>query len=167
MSYLRLFKVTSDFALGFQTLNQALENNRALYEQLDAKHSVGNTAFGSPDPFLGPGKHDDFRVARTVADFAIDTTTPVPSALSKVSGPMILGAVTYIVDGLWKISMTSPRLFGAIASVRATATADRWAQCRVYQDTQGPYVLVSTWDVGSAALANYDFSLVIWAQGVS
>jgi hypothetical protein len=167
MSYVKLFKVTSDFALGYQTLNQGLTNNLVMYQQLDEKHSVGNLTFGSPDPFLGPGKHDDFLVARTAAHFEIDATGPTPRALTHVSGPMVFGAPEYLDDGKWKIYITTPRLFGVATSVRSDATSDYRAQSRVFMDLSGPYVIVTTWDVALASRLNLDFSLVVWAESVA
>lgn len=167
MSYVKLPKGVSDYAVGYQSVNQALDNNRALFDQFDAKHSlgVGGGAYG--DPFLSPGKHDDLVIARTVADFYVDTTGTTPVAYTVISGPMIFEAPEYLAAGKWKILITTPRLFGAAATIKATSLVDRYAQCRVYQDLAAPYLIVTTWDVGSGVLGNYNFSLALWAEGVA
>jgi hypothetical protein len=167
VSYQKLFKVTSDFALGLQTLNQALDNNRALYQQFDAKHSTGLSGAAFGDPFLGPGKHDDFLVARTVADYEIDESGTTPRALQLVGGALIFDSPEWITDGVWKIYITTPQLFGAVATVRHNATGDYSATARVVFDTQGPFVVVNTWDISSPTRINIGFSLVVWAQAVA
>lgn len=167
MSYVKLPKGVSDYAVGYQSVNQMLDNNRALFDQFDAKHSVGVGGVNFGDPFMSPGKHDDILVARTVADFAVDTTGPTVSAYNLVSGPMIFEPPEYLADGKWKVLITTPRLFGAIATIKETSMVDRYAQARVFMDLSGPYIIVTTWNVGTGALDNYDFSLCIWAEGVA
>ena len=167
MSYVKLPKGVSDYAVGYQSVNQALDNNRALYDQLDAKHSlgVGGGAYG--DPFLEPGQHDDTLVARTAADFVVDATGAVVISYAQLGGILINGAPQYVADGKWKVYVTTPRLLGAVATVKDTSLVDRYAQCRISSDTDGTFVMVTTWDVSGGVLVNVDFSLVIWSDGVA
>jgi len=167
MSYVKLPKGVSDYAVGYQSVNQALDNNAALYEQVDARHStgVGGAAYG--DPFLAPGQHDDILVARTVADVFVDATGAAVLSYLLLNGPIINGAPQYVADGKWKIYVSTPQLVGAVATIKETSLVDRYAQCRVSNDTNGPYVMVTTWDVASGTLVNVDFSLALWSDGVA
>lgn len=167
MSYVKLHKVVSDFAVGVQSVNQALENNRSIFSQLDYKHSLGAGGLAAGDPFLGHGKHDDLMVARTVADFTIDTSTTTPRAYPLVSGLLVFEEPEFIDAGTWRVWITTPRLFGAVAQVKATGTADRYACARVYMSASGPFVVVSTWNIAGAAKENFDFSLVLWTRSVA
>lgn len=166
MSYLKLFKTCSDHAVGEQCVNQALDNNRALYfDQFDPRHSIGidGKTFGRNE-FLVPGRHDDVLVARTVADFAIDATSDV---LALVNGPMFAGA-SRLKAGQWKIFLNTSQVFSAAATIKgATAGVARYATCFVSFDSTGPFVTVSTWNASGGVLADYDFSLAIWAVSAS
>jgi hypothetical protein len=171
VSYSKLFKVCQDFALGFQTVNQALDNNAALYSQFDAKHSVGvagiNTG-GFSNPFRVLGRHDDPLVARTTARFLVDTTTPTPTARAVVSGPMLnLSSPIYLGAGKWRLYVYTPQLFGVIAQSEATTSIDRKTTCLVeFNPSTGPSVSVGTWGIsaGSWVGQNFDFSLTLWAN---
>jgi hypothetical protein len=169
VSYVKSFKVVSDFALGFQTLNQALENNRALLEQVDAKHATGRTAWSSSDTYLENGRHDDPLVARTSADFEVDTTGTVIVARTLIRGPMIQSAPVNTALGQWKFVISTPQFFGAVACAKGVNPgAGMYATCFCDFSTTGPHtVTVTTWNVASGLPAFYDFSLVVWAEGVS
>lgn len=170
MSYLKLPKTTSDHAVGLQSLNQAIDNNEALLTAFDAKHSIGvggNSPYGAPTRAIG--RHDDPLIARTVADFYVDTSVQTPVLTMRVGGP-VFGALRYlrIATGQWRIYIATAQLFGAVALTKASATVDYKANCYIsYDPTTGPAVTVSTWDINSGAvpsLEDLNFSLVIWTQ---
>ncbi len=167
MSYLKLPKTTMDHAVGFQSINQAIDNNDALFSQFDFRHSVGvggNSPFGFPTRALG--RHDDILIARTVADFAIDTARADPVLVPYVSGP-VLGALNYVrlAVGQWRIFIASAQLVGVVGLMKSTGSVDYKANCLMsYDPSTGPAVTVSTWDVASAMTVDLPFSLVIWTQ---
>lgn len=167
--YVKGFKTCSDHAVGLQCVNRALDNNQALFEQLDKRHSVGNRSFGSADMFLGPGRHDDVLIARTVADFTIVAGPGGTNiAFSLLSGPLIFDAPQELATGQWRINITTPTIFNAIATIKgATAGIARYATCFVRSDANSPFVIVSTWNVAGGVLAQYDFSLALWSEGVA
>jgi len=167
MSYEKPFLTTSDHAVGLQCVNRALENTRAMYsDQFDPNHSTGINGLSYGDPFLALGQHDDPLVARTAADFAIDSTGLIAFAL--VSGPLVVGSVEFMKAGQWRVYVSTPRITSAYACVKgATAGAARYASCRTVADSSGPYVVVTTWNVAGGVLANYDFSLVLYAEAVA
>lgn len=167
MAYEKPFLTTSDHAVGLQCVNRALENNRALLrEQLDPGHAI--TSSVGVDAFLGLGKHDDPLIARTAADFQLDIGTLDTVAIALVSGPAIFGTPIRLAVGRWKIRVTTPQLVSAYASIKgASAGVARHAACVVSGDLSGPFVAVTTWNVAGGAPADYDFSLVIYAEGVA
>lgn len=164
MSYVKLFKVVSDFPLGFQTLNQGLDNNAALYAQLDLRHSVLGATTGPWNGMLEPGRHDDALIARTAADFYIDASTPTTWAFSLITGPMIYNSPTRLGVGQWKVYMNTSQIVGAVACVKGASSQARQATCLMQLASGRPYVIVSTWNMAAGALADYGFSLVVWSH---
>jgi len=169
MSYVKLPKVTSDYAVGFQSVNQARDNNTALLAQLDAKHSTGTNGQSPPGrPFEAVGRHDDIVIARTVAHFTVDALV-VPTRLRQlVSGPMLPVLVAQeLKTGQWQIFVSTPHVFWAHATPSASASVSRKANAYLTQSPdQGPSVIVTTWeqDAGSWTPSYFDFSLVFWAK---
>lgn len=168
MSYLKLFKTVSDHAVGMQCVNQALDNNFALYFTQFSPRHVREVEWVKPfgrNPFLVPGRHDDVLVARTIADFSINAT---PAAMVLVTGPMVLGAPVRMKVGQWKIFVNTPQLFSAVATIKGASVGNaRYATCFVDMNPGGAFVTVSTWNASGGVLADYDFSLALWAVGVS
>ena len=81
---------------------------------------------------------------------------------------MIFGAPVFVKTGQWNIAISTPRLFSAYAVIKgATAGVARYATCFAANALDGPYVTVSTWNAAGGVLANYDFSLVIYAEAVA
>lgn len=168
MSFVKLPKTCSDHAVGLDSVNQALANNRALYfDQLDPWHAAGVRS--AADRQLGPGRHDDILIARSVADFSIrDIFGLGVTAVAQVGGPFIVGFPTRLAAGQWRVYVTVPRIFSAAATIKGASTGvARYATCFVSTDVSGPFVTVSTWNATTGALADYDFSLSIWSEGVA
>lgn len=165
MAYEKPFLTTQDHAVGVQTINRALENNRALLEdQFDPGHSIGNGAFGSADPFLGPGRHDDPVISRTV----LDVTITGGVLRVNMSGPLIVFGVVRVATGQWQLRLSNRRLVSAFATIRGTSAGHaRTATC-IYTPLSttddgdaGPFLTVTTWHVVSSALEDADFTVVM------
>ena len=167
MSYLKLPKTTQDHCVGYQSVVQAVDNNAALLAAFDAKHSIGiggNSPQGQPTRAIG--RHDDILIARSVADFDVDTAPSTPVLVALLAGPNF-GALQYVRlgTGQWRIFLGTPQLFAVVALMKSTASVDRKANCFLSNSPSiGPFVTVSTWDVSTAALADLPFSLVVWTQ---
>lgn len=167
MSYLKLPTTTSDHCVGYQSVVQAINNNAALVDAFDSKHSIGiggNSPHGLPTFALG--RHDDILIARSVADFTVDTTLPTPRLSTLVSGA-IFGSLAYtrLAVGHWQIFLGTPQLFAAVALMRSTASSDRKATCYIATSpSTGPSVIVSTWNVATPALEDLPFSLAVWTE---
>lgn len=167
MSYLKLPTTTQDHAIGYQSVAQAVDNNAALASVFDAKHSTGVDGNSPPgQPTRAVGRHDDILIARSVADFAVDTSRPTPTLSAVVSGP-IFGFLSYarLATGQWQIFLATPQLYAAVALMKSTTSVDRKATCfRSTSITRGPSIIVSTWNVATPALEDLDFSLIVWTQ---
>lgn len=164
MSYVKLPKTTSDHAIGFQSVVQAVDNNAALVTAFDAAHSIGidgDSQYGFP--LRAVGRHDDILIARTVADFTVASST---LGLS-VGGPLFGSRLNYsrLGTGQWMIYLATNQLFGAVALMKSTASSDYKANCYAsYSPSTGPAVTVSTWNIATPALEDLPFSLVLWTQ---
>ena len=171
MSYLKLFKVTQDTPVGYQTVNQACANNTAMLELYDAQHGAGIGGYNTGqfvNPIESIGRHDDVRIARSVLYAYVDTSLPTPILVPRVAGP-IFGSFVFrrLAPGQWRIWVGVPYLVGATAMMKATATADYKATCYVsYDASTGPAITVTTWGVdgGSWTPLDLDFSLSVWAN---
>jgi hypothetical protein len=167
MSYLKLPTTTQDHCIGYQSVVQAINNNGAMVDAFDAKHSVGvggNSPYGQPTRAVG--RHDDAFIARSVAEFEVDTSLPTPALSAIVSGP-IFGSLAYtrLGTGQWQIFIATPQLYAAVALLKSSSSVDRKATCyRTTSLTQGPSIIVSTWNIATPALENLDFSLIVWTQ---
>lgn len=167
MSYLKLPKTTQDHAVGLQSVNQAVDNNAELLTVFDLKHAIGingNSPYGFP--LRAIGRHEDMLIARSVADFEVDTAPLTPRLVGRVLGP-VFGALffTRLAVGQWQIFINSPQLFAAVALSKSTASVDRKTTCfRTSTPSTGASLIVSTWNVATAALTDLPFSLVVWTQ---
>lgn len=167
MSYAKLPTTVQDHAIGFQSVNQATNNNSALFVQFRAKHSIGidgNSPYGQPTKAVG--RHDDILIARSVAELDVDTTLPTPALQVILLGPLFGPFVyTRLGTGQWQIFLSTAQLFGAVALLKSSSSVDRKATCyRASSPSVGPSIIVSTWDVATAARADLPFSIVVWTQ---
>ena len=172
MSYTKLYTVCQDHAVGIAQVNGANSNGEALKDFYGVRHGLGIGQFNPTNAVTGPivGKHNDLLIARTVADFFVDTTAASPELTPMLIGPLLGASFVYakMAVGQWRIFMATPRRFAAVALLKSTASVDRKATCyAVYDPLRGPGVIVTTWeqDAGSWAKTDLSFSLVIWAQG--
>lgn len=164
MSYLKLFTTVQDHAVGFQSVNQAIDNDDALNAAFDLSHSIGINGNSPPGyPTKAIGRHDDILIARTVANFTVDTTLAVPTLSAIVAGP-VFGSLYYtrLAAGQWQIFLATPQLFAAVALMTSTASVDRKATC--FRVGTIPSIIVSTWVVSTATLTDLPFQLQIWTQ---
>lgn len=168
MAYEKPFLTTSDHAVGLQCVNRAIENNRALLmDQFDPGHSLGLGGAARGDPFLSPGRHDDPLVVRSVALFSMDVGALDTVAITLIDGPLIFSGARRVAQGEFQIFLTTQEIVSAYALINgASAGVARHAACLVSNNTNAPYVTVSTWNVSGGAKADYDFSLVLYSEGV-
>jgi hypothetical protein len=172
MSYVKLFTTVSDHAVGIQSVNQAVDNAQALYDQFDLRHAAEAGALGGGDVFLQVGKHDDIRVSRTVIDFKLDAAASPMRLMQLLTGRIIGGTIVRQSAGVWKIPVTSDSMLGVVGTAKATAAGYRHVGCTVSREGGGPsfpdrtYITARTWNILTGAPEDFDFSLVIWAPSV-
>lgn len=163
MAYSKLFLTTQDHAIGFQSMNQAIDNNAALKDLYEAKHSLGvggNSPYGFP--LRSVGRHDDIVIARSVSRYGVDTSLAVP-ALTVLQPGSMPSFAQRMGTGQWRIFVSTPQLFGAVALMESSASIDRKASVYpAYDPATGPQVIVTT--RSAWAEADLPFSLIIWAQ---
>lgn len=164
---MKLPTTTQDHAVGLQSVVQAIDNNAALLSAFDTRHSIGvggNSPYGFP--LRAVGRHDDILIARSVAEFFVDTVPATPTITGRLAGPAFgTLRVDRMAVGQWKVYLATPQLYAAVAMLKSTASVDRKANCYVAGSTSaGPTVIVSTWNVATPALADLSFSLVVWTQ---
>lgn len=167
MTYSKLPKICQDYPLGFQDVNQAIDNNAAIRDLYDVRHGVLTSAPGagsSRNPWTLAGRHDDVHVQRTVALVTVSTSYGIASGSLTVSG----GAITAIAragTGQWTLAISGLATWWAIGQPHDTAASSRKVTCYRIQPTSGQHLLdVTTYalDAGSFAATDYDFSLAIW-----
>jgi len=171
VSYLKLFKMVADFALGFQSINQARDNGEAIKDLYAVRHAMGINGFNPPSGNVAAqriGKHNDILIARSVADFEVDTALATPVLVPRVAGPVFGNLFAQrMAAGQWRIFIATPRLFAAVALLKSTASVDRKANCYVaFDPNRGPSIIVTTWeqDIGTWTKADLPFSLAVWTQ---
>ena len=162
MSYTKLPTTVQDNAIGFQSVNQAINNNSALKDQFELRHLLqGGTYSGGA--FFREGRHNDALIARTVVRYTIDTTLPTIWAAKVMGGPLLdFGLPIRMGNGQWRINVRASQLVGAVALANASAVVDRKATCLVQSGPTQPSVVVSTWNVATALLEDFDFTLAIY-----
>lgn len=171
MSYSKLYTVVTDHAVGIAQVNGANDNGEAIKDFYGVRHGLGIGGFNPTGTIITEsivGKHNDLVIARTVADFDIDYNRIGPVLVPLVSGRMLgTGLVADRLDiGQWRIFLSTPRLFAAVALCKSTASVDRKGTCYVvYDPTRGPSVIVTTWERATTwEKTDLTFSLAIWAQ---
>lgn len=167
MSYEKPHLAVSDFAVGVQSVNRATDNNQALFDQFDANHSTGLRGGGPSDAFLQLGQHDDPLISRTVAQYIVDTALSTPALVAVTGGSMLHPTPPErLGTGQWRIYVSSPRFVSAKATPRSSAAVDRACSVRVVNDASGPHLIVTTWNIGAGAPADFDFDLAFWSEGL-
>lgn len=172
MSYTKLYTVVQDHAVGIAQVNGANDNGEAIKDFYGVRHGLGIGQFNPANAITGAivGKHNDLLISRTVAEFDVDATLASPELTPLLIGPLLGTNFVYakIQTGQWRIFMSTPRRFAAVALLKSTASVDRKATCfNVFDPQRGPSVIVTTWeqDTGTWVKADLSFSLVLWAQG--
>lgn len=163
MSYAKLHAVVSDFAVGLQSVNQAIDNNAAIFSQFNARHGTEYL----PSTFQQAGFHDDLLIARTVIRCTIDTTGVEPRLVTQLNGPLFPSAVGDAIRigvGRWRLRLRVTNLYAAVPMLESATATDRLVNCLLEGvGTAAPTIQVSTWNVAAAARADYAFMIGIWA----
>lgn len=167
MAYSKLPKLCQDYPLGFQDINQAIDNNAALRDLYDVRHGIlepGPGSAGGRPPWTLAGRHDDAHVQRTVAHVTVSTQGAFVSGSLTVSGSAIT-AISRGGTGQWVLSVSNLSAWWAAGQPHDTAASQRKVTCYRVLPTSGQHLLyVTTYalDSGAFAATDYDFSVALW-----
>lgn len=165
MSYVKLHTVVQDFAVGKQSVNQATDNNAALYAQVRAKH----TEDFSFTRGLVPGRHDDRLISRCVARYRVDSTPTVPTLVATLGGALLGQYAQDIARrgvGRWTIRLTQANISSVVPMHEGGAGGFHTCARIISVAGGGSAVEVDTWDVTAGSQVDAAFGLVLWAYAV-
>ena len=115
-TYSRLPKGVADFPVGIAAVNQAIDNNTALYEAWKALHGIIPPGITSANPLTYFGRHNDVNIARSTASFTIDTSAASPALASSFMGPVFIRGSVRAGVGSWTLYLTGCQLYGVLTS---------------------------------------------------
>ncbi len=162
MTYAKLFFVNSDFILGYQTINQGIDNLDAVYDGMSIYHETSETSDGL-------GRHKTDKIPRDV--LLIQGTVLATSSFG--SSPGSLGAasatrpITRISTGVYFVPVygLSSWWGRAVAHVSSSTPIPLINCLSVYPSSQyqQPGITVTCYELGTGSLVatDFDFSLVI------
>lgn len=179
MAYAKLPKAIQDYGLGYQTVNQAKDNEAAYRTILDAKHhlnGLGSTLIGT-----GDGHHDDLRIPRAVALVEVSTVQVMGQTnafagytiLSNDGGILQPGGLQRLSQGAYfaKVGNVDDEDVWAEITPESTGSETRLANSRFVSAASGALVftgfLIQLLEGGAAgaafALADYSFTLHVFS----
>jgi hypothetical protein len=184
MAYAKLPLIIQDYGLGFQSVNQAADNEQALRDAYDAEHYVESVAFlgfGFSSVEKEFGAHDSFLIPRAVASVKTSTVTLTTGSTSTVfwfdiispNGRVISAQATRIATGVYVL----PLAFVDDQSVwveglpRGTGSQVRIVSTRYFaqmSSSPGPRVVVRLMERNSSSgefePADYDFDVALFSR---
>lgn len=171
MTYAKLPKTTSDYAIGYGAVNQLRDN-------LDATQALAILWHGSTEPIaisrpkppprpLQMGHHNDARIPR--ASLAI-LSTVFPGSLALIdmrTADAHIAKVERLGAGIVRLEVRDLTTFWAHAVAHATTTAQvRFVQVTSYAPTgsQPPCIVAISYELASGAFSptDYDFDLHLY-----
>jgi hypothetical protein len=173
MSYVKLHYTVTDFAAGFQSVNQLRDNFQALYDAWILEHS-SREVFGSdgrrtnaPNLALSFGRHNTPKVPRAVVKTSLFTTGASVVFPGAIEVQPVVSGVARISTGLFFLGITDLQEFYAECEpTTEPGKAARMVIPRSYIGGRGAPVGVSVEcyeDVaGAFELTDFDFSAVIY-----
>lgn len=156
MSYAKQFYVTADFILGYQTINQAIDNSDAIYDAMALTHKTNEDDTGT---------HDMPLTARDILKYngASASATGYPSLLSTRSTVIF---PTRFSTGVYFFPVSGLSSYWGTATASVTsATPITFIQVEAI--TSGtPGLMVRTYELGTTAfvLTDFDFWLAIHGE---
>lgn len=174
-SYVKLHYTVTDFAAGFQSVNQLRDNYQAIYDAWIAEHSA-REVFGAdgrrvnaPNLALSFGRHNTPKVPRAVVKTSIYTTGASVILPGAIEVQPVVTGVGRLSTGLFFIGVTDLREFYAVAEpVTEPGKAARMVIPRTSVGGNGAPVGITIEcyeraGVGNAfSLLDFDFSAVIY-----
>jgi len=168
MAYSKLPKVIQDTGLGYQSINQANDNNAQLREAYAEGH--GPFAGGGVSSIWSkPGQHDNLLICRTVIRIyqATYVITPEPMVLAAGPGMPAVGGWILGGGGRYSISVALDNLKAIITAEQPDSSAvriPRWNYTVPATGVQTRGLDIWLWEesAGEFSLAAYDFEVLLW-----
>lgn len=155
MAYSKLFYVNADFILGYQTVNQGVDNLDAVYDAMSTLHKNTEEEIG---------KHDTPMTARALTTVAaaslISSGIFLPAATSSE-----IGSPSRISTGVYFVPVIGLATFWgtAVASVSSSTPAP-FIQCQTIK-TGNTGVMVRCYELGAGAFTLTDFDFFLGVHG--
>lgn len=171
-TYSKLWFTNSDYALGFRTINQGINNIDAVYNAMTAAH-VGDAALSGN---LVIGQHDDATIPRDVIQLYGTTVTAIgrTSMVAASPGNYCNGVALYLGVGVYFVPVFGLKTYWGegIAKVSGSSSAPN-IMCRSNYPTKpttsgslGAGIIITCYEVssGTAALTDFDVTLTIYGR---
>lgn len=164
-TYVKLPFTNYDYVLGYQTINQAIDNLTAVNDALNAQHFVN-----AQDAFA---RHDIVKTARdVVVIYGTSTNSTFFNPSNSVpieSGPHIPNAFRGSVAGQYFVPVIGLASFnGEAIAICTSGTPKPLIVCRPdYSNTygQGPGLFITCYEMGTGAMVPTDFDLTLSVYG--
>lgn len=172
MAYVKLPMCNEDYAIGYQTINQARDNQDAVFGALDAEH-VGSTGV------LAIGSHRAEKIPKAIAQIfgtAANVTSfgGVPSVAWYGSYSPCLLAPDRISTGIYVVPVRNLSTYwGEVIPQVTSQTPIPLIKCRsvfgtpstVYGSNAGPALVITCYEMGTGALVATDFDFTLTVYG--
>lgn len=169
MAYSKLVVCGRNYAIGYQTVNQARDNVDSQFEAFRVWHGVdeylGLGGFGrTPPPRVRDlGHHDDERIPR--ASVRVSTRTSGGFVVVDVSPNRVLGRALRGSAGTYAFEIRGLREFWAMAVPIGAGVSLYNATCQtIYPSSAAPYLQVMTFIEGSDTPTDANFTLTIYGN---
>lgn len=176
-SYVKLPKGTTDYAVGYQSVNQLRDNLQSLYDAYVAEHSVnepmpsrlGGLAPPPPASFLG--HHDTPKIPRAVIRSKIFSSAYSITLPGDTFAQPVVGSLSRVQTGVFFVSIRGLLEFYAEAEAyQSASTSERLVLPRTNVGGAGTPsgIFIECYEKDSAGAGfipmDFDFSAVIYGS---
>lgn len=166
MAYSRLVEVVTDYALGYQSINQCRDNLDAILLAADVEHFARDVAAGAEEPGRWWGRHNTPKVPRAVGKVTVYLTpgnryTAVLGGASASVGP-----IRWEATGVFFAEVYGLTEFYAVCQPHVSVAVNRFIVSRpwypVPPQKSGIYFACYELISGVWTLTDYDFCMTLY-----
>jgi hypothetical protein len=160
MGYSKQFFVNSDFILGYQTINQSIENSDVNFDAAVAEHRADSGRMGA---------HNTRNTARVVMR-VYGSTLAAGTGLGLLGSRMAPSGTRRLSTGIFFVPVFGfANWYGKATAIVTSSAVVPYVNClSVFAATpqQQAGITVSCYDLqtGSFVLTDFDFSLTVWGD---
>lgn len=164
MAYTKQPKSVSDYAVGYQSVNELIANCESVRDVFDLRHGIARQNPSTPlaKPWTLEGRHDDVLIPRAVMQYDILGAGSSIYVVSQTASAVLLPPIRNSA-GKYEIPVRSMGTCRAKVTAQLVAAFTGFATCYV---SQSPVlsVFVSTWLLNAGEFVPFDigFSLAVW-----